>query len=35
MTDFSLKFYNRLAMRNNNDSRFHWDQSSKPLYISQ
>lgn len=29
MTDFSLKFYNRLAMRNNNDSRFHWEQSSK------
>ncbi len=34
MTDFSLKFYNRLALRNTNDPRFFYsEQSSKSLYL--
>ena len=33
MTDFSLKFYNRLALQNTNDARFFYsDQSSKLIY---
>jgi hypothetical protein len=34
MTDFSLKFYNRLALRNNSDNRFFYsDQSSRCFFL--